>query len=84
MIRSLNRIAGSEKMAVELIRDLEDRGVLIRSLTEPAIDTTTPMGRALCSIVAVLAQLRVDTSATTPAAAWRTPARRIGSVAGRR
>ncbi|MDN5770131.1 MAG: recombinase family protein [Microlunatus sp.] len=30
-------------------------------MTEPDIDTTTPMGRALFGIVAVFAQLRVDT-----------------------
>jgi DNA invertase Pin-like site-specific DNA recombinase len=30
-------------------------------LTEPDIDTTTPMGRALFGIVAVFAQLLVDT-----------------------
>ncbi|RLV51399.1 recombinase family protein, partial [Aeromicrobium phragmitis] len=41
--------------------ELDERGVLIKSLTEPAIDTTTPMGRALYGIVAVFAQLRVDT-----------------------
>lgn len=29
--------------------------------TEPMIDTTTPMGRALFGMVAVFAQLRVDT-----------------------
>ena len=37
------------------------RGVNIKSLTEPDIDTTTPMGRALFGIVAVFTQLRVDT-----------------------
>lgn len=61
MVRALDRIAGSEKMAIETIRELEERGVNLRSLTEPLIDTTTPMGRALFGIVAVLAQLRVDT-----------------------
>lgn len=33
----------------------------IRSLTEPMIDTTIPMGRALFGIVTVFAQLRGDT-----------------------
>lgn len=61
VIRALDRIAGSEKMAIEVIHELEDRGVNIKSLTEPAIDTTTPMGRALFGVVAVFAQLRVDT-----------------------
>ncbi|PTT16095.1 resolvase [Microbacterium sp. HMWF026] len=61
LVRRLDRLAGSEKMAIETITDLHERGVNIRSLTEPDIDTTTPMGRALFGIVAVFAQLRVDT-----------------------
>ncbi len=60
VVRRLDRIAGSEKMAIETINDLAERGVNIRSLSEPDIDTTTPMGRALFGIVAVFAQLRVD------------------------
>jgi len=48
-------------MAIEVINVLHDRGINIKSLTEPDIDTTTPMGRALFGIVAVFAQLRVDT-----------------------
>ncbi|WP_053352267.1 recombinase family protein [Leucobacter musarum] len=61
MVRRLDRLAGTEKMAIEVITDLHERGVNIKSLTEPDIDTTTPMGRALFGIVAVFAQLRVDT-----------------------
>lgn len=61
VIRALDRVAGSEKMAIETINELAERGINIKSLTEPAIDTTTPMGRALYGIVAVFAQLRVDT-----------------------
>lgn len=61
VVRRLDRIAGSEKMAIETINDLHTRGVNIKSLTEPDIDTTTPMGRALFGIVAVFAHLRVDT-----------------------
>lgn len=48
-------------MAIDTLAELSDRGIDIRSLTEPEIDTTTPMGRALFGIVAVFAQLRVDT-----------------------
>ena len=48
-------------MAIQTINELHERGVNIKSLTEPDIDTTTPMGRALFGIVAVFAQLRVDT-----------------------
>lgn len=61
IVRRLDRIAGSERMAIEAINDLHDRGVNIKSLTEPDIDTTTPMGKALFGMVAVFAQLRVDT-----------------------
>ena len=61
VIRALDRIAGSEVMAIQTIDELHGRKVHIRSLTEPEIDTTTPMGRALFGIVAVFAQLRVDT-----------------------
>lgn len=63
VIRALDRIAGSEVMAIELIRDLAKRGVRLRSLTEPFldVDTSTPMGEAIVGIMAVLAQLRVAT-----------------------
>lgn len=61
LVRRLDRVAGTERMAIDTLTELADRGVDIRSLTEPEIDTTTPMGRALFGIVAVFAQLRVDT-----------------------
>lgn len=63
MIRALDRIAGSERMAIESIRELADRGIKLKSLTEPFldVDTTTPMGEAIIGIMAVMAQLRVST-----------------------
>lgn len=61
VIRALDRLAGTTTMAIETISELHDRGVNIKSLTEPDIDTTSAMGRALFGIVAVFAQLRVDT-----------------------
>ncbi|RRD50521.1 recombinase family protein [Arachnia propionica] len=63
LVRALDRIAGTERIALEVIRDLADRGVRLRSLTEPAldVDASTPMGQAIIGIMAVLAQLRVDT-----------------------
>lgn len=61
LVRRLDRLAGSESMAIEVINDLHQRGLNIKSLTEPDIDTTTPMGKALFGMVAVFAQLRVDT-----------------------
>jgi hypothetical protein len=44
VVRRLDRIAGTEKMAIETINELHERGINIKSLTEPDIDTTTPMG----------------------------------------
>lgn len=63
VILALDRIAGSELMAIEIIRDLGNRGVRLKSLTEPFldVDTSTPMGEAIVGIMAVLAQLRVST-----------------------
>ncbi|MEJ5947032.1 recombinase family protein, partial [Pseudokineococcus basanitobsidens] len=60
-VRRLDRLAGSERILIETLQDLDTRQVNIVSLTEPMIDTTSPMGRALYGIVAVFAQLRVDT-----------------------
>ncbi len=42
---------------------LDELGIGLKSLNEPDIDTTTPMGKAIAGFVAVLLQLRVDTSA---------------------
>ena len=60
LIRALDRIAGTERMAIEQIRDLGARGVRLKSLTEPFldVDTSTPMGEAIVGILAVMAQLR--------------------------
>lgn len=60
LVVSLDRLAGTQALAIETINDLGERGISIKSLTEPEIDTTTPMGRAMLGIVAVFAQLRVD------------------------
>ena len=61
LVRRLDRLGGTERIVIETLHDLDRRGVNIKSLTEPMIDTTTPMGRALFGMVAVFAQLRVDT-----------------------
>ena len=82
MVRRLDRIAGSETMAIQTINELHERGVNIKSLTEPDIDTTTPMGRALFGIVAVFAQLRVDTIRDNPRRGLA-HARAQGRVGGR-
>lgn len=49
-------------MTIEIIRELGERGVRIKSLTEPFLDVdiSTPMGEAIVGIMAVMAQLRVS------------------------
>jgi DNA invertase Pin-like site-specific DNA recombinase len=61
LVYRLDRLSGSDAHLISIIHDLGERGVDLRSLTEPAIDTTSPMGRALYGIMAVFAQLRIDT-----------------------
>ena len=61
LVWKLDRLAGTTQLALETINSLHDRGINIKSLSEPDIDTTTAMGRALFGFVAVLMQLRVDT-----------------------
>ena len=60
-VRRLDRLAGTQRLMIDTLHDLDERGLNIVSLTEPLIDTTTPMGKALFGVVAVFAQLRVDT-----------------------
>lgn len=60
LVHRLDRLSGSWHL-FQLLLDLGERGIDVRSLTEPVIDTTTPMGKAMYGIVAVFAQLRIDT-----------------------
>ncbi|MGV2852839.1 recombinase family protein, partial [Glutamicibacter sp. AGC84] len=41
IIRALDRVASTELMAIETIRDLGRRGVRLKSLTEPFLDVDT-------------------------------------------
>lgn len=61
LVTALDRLAGGQLMALQLINEIGERGIHIKSLSDPDIDTTTPMGRALFGVVAVFLQLRVDT-----------------------
>lgn len=62
VIRALDRVAGTERMAIETSRELGERGIRLRSLSEPFldVDTSTPMGEAIVGIMAVMAQRRVS------------------------
>lgn len=45
VIRVLDRIVGTEQMAIELIRDLGRRDVRLRCLAEPFLDVDTGLKR---------------------------------------
>lgn len=62
LVPALSAIANSEAMAVEVLADLDRRGVNIRSLSEPAIDSEAAGGSVLFGIVAVLGELRQEES----------------------
>lgn len=62
VIPALDRIAGSEVIAINVIRSLAAREVKLHSLAEPwlDIDQSNAIGQAVVSIMATLAQLRVE------------------------
>lgn len=57
---SLSRVARSVKHLLEIVEELEERGVQFRSLTE-TIDTSTPMGKMFLTLCASFSQLERDT-----------------------
>ncbi len=61
VIAKLDRIAGTATQAIRIIKQLDQRSINIRSLSEPAVDTTR--GRSLFDVVKVLAELNADTLA---------------------
>lgn len=63
LVWKLDRFARHAAHAILAIEDLNARGIAFISVTEPQIDTTTPMGRAMLGVVAVFAQLERDTLA---------------------
>lgn len=60
-IPALDRVAGTDTIALAVMRDHAERGVKLRSLDEPwmDIDPTTAIGEAMLKIMATLAHLRV-------------------------
>lgn len=57
---SLSRVARSVSHLIKIVADFEKQGVGFKSLTE-AIDTTTPTGKMLFTVMAACAQLERDT-----------------------
>ena len=57
----MTRIAGGFTMLLDTLELLRERGVKIKSLTEPEFDTTTPMGAYMERMHAAFIQFRLDT-----------------------
>ncbi|WP_425815643.1 recombinase family protein [Luteimicrobium sp. DT211] len=55
----LDRLGRSAAHLAGLVRDLDERGVTLRSLTE-ALDTATPAGRFVVHVLAAMAQMEAD------------------------
>ncbi|QIK73861.1 recombinase family protein [Propioniciclava coleopterorum] len=60
VVWKLDRLGRSLAHLVGLISELGDRGVEFRSLTESMLDTTTPSGRLLFSIIGAFAAFERD------------------------
>lgn len=59
VVWKLNRLGRNLSHLIEILNDLEKRGIAFESLTE-AIETKTPAGRLMTNILAVLAQYELD------------------------
>jgi DNA invertase Pin-like site-specific DNA recombinase len=77
----LDRLGRSTRNTLELLHQLDGRGVAFRSLSE-AIDTSGPMGRAMITIIAAFAQLEADVTRERTLAGLAA-ARERGRVGGR-
>ncbi|TFF04447.1 recombinase family protein [Cellulosimicrobium funkei] len=59
VVTKLDRLGRSAAHVARLVRDLDDRGVTLRSLTE-TIDTSSATGRLMVHVLAAVAQMEAD------------------------
>lgn len=60
IIESLSRLSRSLKHLLEIVEQLEEKKVHLKSLKEPWLDTTSPQGKFLLAIFAGLSQFERD------------------------
>ena len=81
MVWRLDRLGRSLPHLLNVVADLDARGIEFRSLTE-ALDTTTPGGRLAFHVFGAVAQFERALAAERSAAGWRPPGRRAGVRVG--
>ncbi len=82
VVWKLDRLGRSVKSLIELVADLESRGIHFKSLTD-AIDTGTPSGRFFFHVMASLSQMERELTAERTRAGLDI-ARQLGRRGGRK
>lgn len=82
VVWKLDRLGRSVKNLIELVGDLESKGIHFRSLTD-AIDTATPSGRFFFHVMASLSQMERELMAERTRAGLEV-ARQLGRRGGRK
>lgn len=83
MVVELSRLGRSTTQLTQLLDDLRDRGIALRILTL-GIDTSSPAGQLIFSIVAAVAQMERDLIAERTRSALDAKRRRGEPIGGRR
>jgi DNA invertase Pin-like site-specific DNA recombinase len=56
LFTSLDRVARSTRHLLQIVEELDERGVMLKSLGQSWVDTTTPEGRLMITVFAGLAE----------------------------
>jgi DNA invertase Pin-like site-specific DNA recombinase len=83
VVWKLDRLGRSVRQVLDTFADLDRRGIKVRVITQLGMDTTTPMGRMIVTVMAAVAELERDMIRERTAAGLAA-ARERGRVGGRR
>lgn len=83
LVWKLDRLGRNTQQVLATFAEMEKRGVAIRVLTQPGMDTTTPTGRLIVTIMAAVAELERDFIVERTVAGLKA-AREKGRVGGSR
>lgn len=60
VVWKLDRLGRTARQVLETFHSLAERGVAVRVITQPGMDTSTPMGRLIITIMAAVAEMERD------------------------